>query len=1301
MLFLLLLLSHTTVKAGHFQRLTQQKALVSGQQLNSFRFFSFLQSNYPENHVFHGNLNAAQSALIKSRLISVDSLKKYFPNTCEQFMKTHLNDVVQAVFAAPNKRIYEALLTAHPSNTGESRRYGRGSFLFYEDPAYKQRKLDDAFNAYKSGLPTLSKWEMMILDRWASKKTNRSNNSKEKEGSTFIQLTSDFELNKYIQNLKKNWGVKPETEIFNFTPLINGVKIKINYKNGVLSGIYAINIKETEIDIQNLFENDINIPKIISEKENITFFGTLSIKIGELNALNIERNKNGYESWQDTRTAIVDSILRSNDPYKNLGSSVEYYIDDYIGPENKHITLKDKLKYINRLRLNSIYKYLIQRLISEFDLVSSKYLALPFEISGIQILASSLEGSISDKVKKGHYSYWPKVSVSKVNSIQFHVMPEGVVTASIELTSLDSNDNSKMQSITICNESDYKSMNIRINDSVVTYQQQNVLPQLAYSCRDSDASFKRFPSYCPQCDSSLQKREVEGKKIAWCPTHLKCKKNTLDQILHFTSQNGLSVPSLTKEVLQDLKKVIPTINKISIFTLNPSNISSLNLPPKFKDVYNDIQKAKNTTFDKFIYALQIPSVTPTAAYELAKSAGTLKRLLVLRKSDLEKIPSIGKKHSQIVRSHLQSAEFQKEVNLLLEVGVNFPEPSEKIAKLCYNNSLSLEQYKELVKLIQEANTKYNVDDFTYDIMEESAKKFEKANPKEAISFLPKSTKSVILKTQDPLPQMYKTYSKDQMEEWLKDYQDIEMFVQPKINGIGVTLCYENGHLVSAYTRYNKNESHDVTDKIRKFTNIPTELFNFNYKGTIRGELYIPFEKLKELNKDREQAQDKAYIDGLGAVNAALKLRNKEYSLLNNSIYFQGFYIPKTQLGLSSQKEIQAFLIKHKLASSKIPYRLFKNSKEALNYLINIEARKSENPVSIDGMVLKRNEINFKAENENDILAYKFNLEYRTGKVNKLSYSTTKTGKISIVAELEEPIKFSNGRSVSRMIIYNPNNIFQGDQVTVGYIGGVVPTLIDIQTEKRKEDALPCEVLKDCPNCTKKLETRPSGSLYCVNPKCTGSKKLNTLIKFAQILGIKEVNLLENLIVEGLFQSPSDFFKLIPEELSLSLPEVSKEKINDLYLEIEKAREKVSFYKLLSSLQIPNLGKQSTQKLSETIKNFEQFLNLDEKQLSEMTFNKVMQSHILNYIYKNKSDLETIAKNTVINFEDKKAQLDINQSKIELEELEELKNENEKLIAQLNINIDKMIRANNEEKALDKLTYKAKLLKMIQGLMKKL
>ena len=103
----------------------------------------------------------------------------------------------------------------------------------------------------------------------------------------------------------------------------------------------------------------------------------------------------------------------------------------------------------------------------------------------------------------------------------------------------------------------------------------------------------------------------------------------------------------------------------------------------------------------------------------------------------------------------------------------------------------------------------------------------------------------------------------------------------------------------------------------------------------------------------------------------------------------------------------------------------------------------------------------------------------------------------------------------------------------------------------------------------------------------------------------------------------------------------------------------------------------------------------------MTFNKVMQSHILNYIYKNKSDLETIAKNTVINFEDKKAQLDIKQSKIELEELEELKNENEKLIAQLNINIDKMIRANNEEKALDKLTYKAKLLKMIQDLIKKL
>jgi len=428
------------------------------------------------------------------------------------------------------------------------------------------------------------------------------------------------------------------------------------------------------------------------------------------------------------------------------------------------------------------------------------------------------------------------------------------------------------------------------------------------------------------------------------------------------------------------------------------------------------------------------------------------------------------------------------------------------------------------------------------------------------------------------------FSQEELEAWEERVMkavgtEVEFITELKLDGLNITLWYEDGELVRALTRGNGTEGEDVTHNIRTIKNIPLRLFEA-VNIEVSGEVILSkpaFEKLEGFANPRNAAAGSVrQLDP--AIAAERDLEMYCYTLHEE--------------GLRPSSHIQAL---ERLKNLGLPvnptYELHQSAEESVSFLEKWLKQRDDLDYEIDGVVFKVNdrdqqdELGYTAKTPRWAVAYKFPAEQTTTVIEGITIQIGRTGAATPVAELR-PV-FVAGSTVSRATLHNEDEIARkdvriGDTVVIQKAGDVIPEVVEVLKDLRPEGSKPYEFPKECVMCEAELE-KPEGEAVsrCINMECPGRRR-ESFIHFVSkgALNIESLGekVVDQLIEFGFVHDLSDFFTLTKEQL-LELP-LFKEKRADKILEAVNERRQVAMSRFVFGLGIRHIGEQVAKQLVE-------------------------------------------------------------------------------------------------------------------------
>lgn len=430
------------------------------------------------------------------------------------------------------------------------------------------------------------------------------------------------------------------------------------------------------------------------------------------------------------------------------------------------------------------------------------------------------------------------------------------------------------------------------------------------------------------------------------------------------------------------------------------------------------------------------------------------------------------------------------------------------------------------------------------------------------------------------------FSLEELQDWeervLKAVGDCEFVTELKLDGLNITLWYEEGKLAKALTRGNGGEGEDVTHTIRTIKNVPLCLFE-PVDLEVSGEVIIPkksFEKMHEegfANARNAAAGTVRQLDP--AVAAGRDLEMYCYELGENSM---------------DPIETQAGILE-RLKKLGLPvngnYAVHKSAEDSVAYLERWQARRDSLPYEIDGVVFKVNEkrkqelMGWTAKAPRFAVAYKFPAIQTTTVVEGITIQIGRTGAATPVAELR-PVLVA-GSTVSRATLHNEDEIERkdiriGDTVIIQKAGDVIPEVVEVLLNLRPVHSEPYTFPAECPMCqTALVKPEDEAVRRCPNAQCPGRQREN-FIHFVSrgALDIDAIGekLVDQLVEFGFITDVADYFTLTKEQL-LELPLFKDKKAQNVLDSID-ARRTVSVQKMLYGLGIRFVGEQVAGLLAE-------------------------------------------------------------------------------------------------------------------------
>ncbi len=469
----------------------------------------------------------------------------------------------------------------------------------------------------------------------------------------------------------------------------------------------------------------------------------------------------------------------------------------------------------------------------------------------------------------------------------------------------------------------------------------------------------------------------------------------------------------------------------------------------------------------------------------------------------------------------------------------------------------------------------------------------------------------------PMMSLSNTYSKEELIEFdrrtrrLMPEETFTYILEPKIDGVAISLRYENGKLAHAVTRGDGTTGDDVTENVRTIKSIPLRLSDMMPPAVleVRGEIYMDTAGFARLNAQRQDSGLDPFANPRNACAGSLKLldpREVAKRPLEAIFYATG---ELDGIAFDTHEQMLQALRHYGLRITPC-YWLHDDIEGLLNRLDELESRRHEFPFDMDGGVIKVNERRLYAElgttakSPRWAVAYKYEPEQAETTLHAISIQVGRTGVLTPVAELE-PVQLA-GTTVKRATLHNEDEIRRkdikiNDRVIIEKAGEIIPAVIKVLTEKRCGTEIDFQMPQVCPVCKSAVEKRAGEvALRCPNLQCPAQVK-NWLTHFAS-RGAMDINglgesLVEQLVDSGLVKTPSELYSLKKVEL-LGLERMGEKSAEKLIEGIDASR-KQPFERIIFGLGIRHVGKGAASILAREFKNIDALMAADAARLESI------------------------------------------------------------------------------------------------------
>ena len=464
----------------------------------------------------------------------------------------------------------------------------------------------------------------------------------------------------------------------------------------------------------------------------------------------------------------------------------------------------------------------------------------------------------------------------------------------------------------------------------------------------------------------------------------------------------------------------------------------------------------------------------------------------------------------------------------------------------------------------------------------------------------------------PMLSLSNTFSIEDLRDFdsriskLSSDDSIEYICELKIDGLAISINYENGKLVSAATRGDGMVGENVTENIKTIFSIPKTL-KTKKSFEVRGEVYLPKKSFELLNKEREENNEVLFANPRNAAAGSLRQLDSKITAKRRLSAF--IYSVVGDENINSQK--MALTVAADLGLPVNPnFKLCKTIDEVVDYIMYWEEHKQDLPYEIDGIVIKVNpyslqeEIGSTQKSPRWATAYKFPEEELATKLLDIELSVGRTGIITPVAVLN-PINIS-GSTVSKASLHNKDiidelDIHIGDMVVVKKAGEIIPKVVRVVEELRLANSEKYVMPNICPSCKSKTFTKEGDPFTrCLNPDCP-EQNIRKIIHFAsrEALNIEGLGdkVVATLYEKGIIKHTIDLFSLDRNKL-VELERMGDKSVDNLLNAIENSKQN-SLDKVIFALGILNVGKKAGKILAEYYKNLTNFSKATVDELLEL------------------------------------------------------------------------------------------------------
>lgn len=530
--------------------------------------------------------------------------------------------------------------------------------------------------------------------------------------------------------------------------------------------------------------------------------------------------------------------------------------------------------------------------------------------------------------------------------------------------------------------------------------------------------------------------------------------------------------------------------------------------------------------------------------------------------------------------------------------------------------------KELVELLNRYAYEYytkdapSVSDSEYDQLYRELVELETAHPDEILPESPTHrVGGVVLKGftkyqhQYPLYSLQDAFSREELEVFdqrvRKEFPSISYVCELKIDGLSISLTYENGVLVTGATRGDGSVGEDITENLKRVKDIPLVLPE-PVNITVRGECYMPRASFDRVNQIRQENGEPEFANPRNAAAGTLRQLDTKIVAKRNLATF--LYQEVSPTDQSSQEGVLEKLARLGFVVNQERV-LAEEMEQIWDFIQKVAQLREDLPYDIDGIVIKVNdlavqeELGFTVKAPKWAVAYKFPAEEKEAKILSVDWTVGRTGVVTPTANLT-PVQLA-GTTVSRATLHNVDyiaekDIHQDDTVIVYKAGDIIPAVLRVVKDKRVSDQA-LAVPTHCPSCQSELlHFEDEVALRCINPLCPAQIK-EGLSHFASrdamnITGLGPA-VVEKLFAAQLVEDVAGIYRLSVEDL-LTLEGFKEKSAEKLHEAIQASKEN-SAEKLLFGLGIRHVGSKVSQILLQEFHDLDQLASADPERIASI------------------------------------------------------------------------------------------------------